>query len=284
VGVDAISCSAETIVDLAGFVVLAAGEYGGELELLVETTARLVHCEQCGIRAQVHDRKEHLLRDVPVSGRATVLVWWKRIWRCPNQGCAAKTWTERNPLAAPRRVLTERARAWVTGRVGRDGETVAAVARSLGVGWWSVMRAVVDVGSRLVAAGRRLDGVSGLGVDEHAWQRARAGRHTQFATGVVGFRPDRPARLLEVTPGRSGKVYADWLAAQPEQWRDQIRVAALDPFRGYLNALREHLPRGHSCAGCLSRHRVGDEGRRRGPPPRAADHPGSPRPQRRPAV
>jgi transposase len=227
---------------LPGFVVLAAAEYGGELELLVETTKTILHCELCGGRAQVHDRKEHLLRDVPVSSRATVLVWWRRIWRRPNLDCSAKTWTERNPLAAPRRVLTERARQWVTSRVGRDGETVAAVARSLSVGWWSVMRAVVDVGSRLLEADRGLDSVVGLGVDEHCWQRARAGRHTQFATGVVGFRPGGPARLLEVTPGRSGKVYADWLSAQPQQWREQIQVAALDPFRGYLNALREHLP------------------------------------------
>jgi hypothetical protein len=109
VGADAISCCAESIVDLPGFVVLAAAEYGGELELLVETTKTVVHCERCGGRAQAHDRKEHLLRDVPVSGRATVLVWGKRIWRCPNPDCATKTWTERNPVAAPRRVLTERA-------------------------------------------------------------------------------------------------------------------------------------------------------------------------------
>jgi transposase len=242
VGADAISCCAETIVDLPGFVVLGAAEYGGELELLVETTKTVVHCQRCGGRAQAHDRREHLLRDVPVSGRATVLVWWKRIWRCPDRACTAKTWTERNPLAAPRQVLTERARTWVTSRVGRDGETVAAVARSLGVGWWSVMRAVADIGAGLIDTTARLSGVVGLGVDEHAWQRARAGRHTQFATGVVGFRPGGPARLLEVTPGRSGKVYADWLSAQPEQWREQIKVAALDPFRGYLNALREHLP------------------------------------------
>jgi transposase len=86
-------------------------------------------------------------------------------------------------------VLTERARAWVTGLVGREGETVAAVARSLGVGWWSVMRAVVEVGSRLVAAGRRLDGVSGLGVDEHAWQRARARRHTPIRYRRGGVSP-----------------------------------------------------------------------------------------------
>jgi hypothetical protein len=43
---------------------------------------------------------------------------------------------------------------------------------------------------------------------------------------------------LEVVQGCSGTVYADWLAARRQPWRQQIRVAALDPFRGYLNALR----------------------------------------------
>ena len=220
-GADATSCCAETIVDLPGFVILAAGEYGGELELLVETTATDVYCGRCGTRAQVHDRREHLLRDVPVAGRATVLVWWKRIWRCPDRACAVRTWTEQSPLGAPRQSLTARAKAWVTRRVGA---------------------AVVEVGTPLVDDPDRLADVAGLGVDEHAWQRANAVRHTQYATGVVGLRAGRPARLLEVVEGRSGGVYGDWLAQRPEDWREQVKVAALDPFRGYLNALREHLP------------------------------------------
>jgi transposase len=242
VGAHGISCCAGTIVDLPGFVVLAAGEYGGELELLVETDATEVHCAQCGGPALVHDRREHLLRDVPIAGRATVLVWWKRIWRCPHRSCPVRTWTEQSPLGGPRQSLTQRAKTWVTRRVGADGETVSSVARTLGVGWWSVMRAVIEVGKPLVDDPSRLDAVAGLGVDEHAWQRANAVRHTQYATGVVGLRPGRCARLLEVVPGRSGGVYGDWLAARPQDWREQIKVAALDPFRGYLNALREHLP------------------------------------------
>jgi hypothetical protein len=197
VGVDATSRTTQIVLDLPGFVVLAAGE---------------------------------------------VLVWWKRIWRCSHPGCPARTWSERSPIAAPRQSLTARAKRWVTRRVGGDGESVAAVARSLGVGWWSVMRAVAEVGRPLLDDPDRLAAVTGLGVDEHAWQRANARRHTAYATGVVGFRPGAPARLLEVVQGRSGKVYGDWLAERPTPWRQQIRIAALDPFRGYLNALRAHLP------------------------------------------
>jgi hypothetical protein len=73
---------ASTVRDLRGSSMAVAAR--GELELLVETTAAVVHCHQCGGRAQGHDRREHLLRDVPVAGRAAVLVWWKRIWRCTD--------------------------------------------------------------------------------------------------------------------------------------------------------------------------------------------------------
>lgn len=104
------------------------------------------------------------------------------------------------------------------------------------------MRAVTAVGGPLVAAAQRLAGVTALGVDEHAWQRANPIRHTQFATGVVDLAPGRAARLLDVVPGRTGAVYGDWLSARDPLWRKQITIAALDPFRGYRTALRDQLP------------------------------------------
>ncbi len=42
---------------LPEFVVLAAGEYAGEVELLVETTESVTGCPRCGVVATLHDRK-----------------------------------------------------------------------------------------------------------------------------------------------------------------------------------------------------------------------------------
>jgi transposase len=60
----------------------------------------------------------------------------------------------------------------------------------------------------------RLSGVARLGLDEHAWQRADAHRHTQFVTGIVTLPcgVGRPARLLDIVPGRSGTVLGHRLA------------------------------------------------------------------------
>ena len=50
------------------------------------------------------------------------------------------------------------------------------------------------------------------------------------------------ARLLDVVPGRSGTAYAAWLRAQPDEFIAGVEQAALDPFRGYANAIRDQLP------------------------------------------
>jgi hypothetical protein len=62
---------------------------------------------------------------------------------------------------------------------------VAEVGRSFGVGWWTVMNAVRDHGEPLVDDPGRSGAVGGLNLDETAWLRANATRHTAFLTGFV---------------------------------------------------------------------------------------------------
>jgi transposase len=137
-------------------------------------------------------------------------------------------------------VLTERARREACRRVGEDGHTVAAVAADLGVGWGTVMAAVRDYGTPLVDDPDRLEGVETVGVDETSFLAATALSGTRFATGIVAL--NGRARLLDVVEGRSGTALCAWVSGRSQAWRDGVRVAALDPFRGYATALRTSLP------------------------------------------
>ncbi len=67
--------AATATIGLPGFVVLAAAEYGGELELLIETTESGTGCPECGVVAVWHDRKPRWVRDLPAGGRPVTLVW-----------------------------------------------------------------------------------------------------------------------------------------------------------------------------------------------------------------
>src|SRR5664279_2470919 len=79
---------------------------------------------------------------------------------------------------------------------------------------------------------------------ETAFLAATAARPTQFVTGLVDLKPagGGPARLLDVVSGRSGRAVTDWLAERGADWCRRVRVAALNPFRGYERALRTTLP------------------------------------------
>ena len=185
------SQGATALLGMPGFVVGAQLEVDGEWWLHMETTAEVVGGATCGTRAVGHGRRRVKVRDLPVAGRPVLVVWAKRTWRCPDADCAVGTWTERHVAIAARSVLTERARAQACRRVGEDEDSVAEVARWLGVGWHTVMAAVRDHGLPLVDDPSRLDGVDALGLDETRFGPPR--RRTRRCSSPASSTAPRPA-------------------------------------------------------------------------------------------
>ena len=77
------------------------------------------------------------------------------------------------------------------------------------------------------------------------WHRQdRRRRGPRELTGIVDLTrgKDHPtARLLDLVPGRSGTAHENWLAERGEGFRAGVRIATLDPFQGYENAIDDQL-------------------------------------------
>ena len=76
------------------------------------------------------------------------------------------------------------------------------------------------------------------------WRHTRRG--DRYVTVIIDLTPVRhrsgPARLLDVVPGRSKKVFKTWLAARGDSWRGRVEVVAMDGFTGFKSAAGEELP------------------------------------------
>ena len=175
--------------------------------------------------------------------------WRQRRWACPDAGCPRGTFSEQLPgLVAPRGSLTARAIGWAIGQLRFEHATIDGLARRLAVSWWTLWRAVKPRLEDLAADEARFAGVPTLGVDEHVWHHTpqlAAVKGPGMFTGMVDLTRDQHgrvhARLLDLVPGRTGKAYATWLTDRTPSFRAGIKVATLDPFRGYANALRDEL-------------------------------------------
>jgi len=164
----------------------------------------------------------------------------------PEPTCERQTWTEQHPFAEPRAKLTTRAIRWAVDALRHDDTTVSALARRLGVAWDTCMNAVASAAKDLVTRPERPQGIKTLGVDEHIWLPSKIATADKAVTIMVDLTRDEHgclhARLLDAVQGRSGKAYADWLTDAGVEVKVTVEHAALDPFRGYANAIRDELP------------------------------------------
>lgn len=218
--------------------------------LTVETHPWPVACPRCGVLAVGHGRRLRRLHDVPAFGEPVELVWRARRYRCAEPLCRGGSFTEDSDLAPSGALLTNRAAWWAIGRLQRDTASVAALARRLGVDWhtlWDTIRPLLE---QLADDPARYQGVEVLGVDEHIWHHSpRPGKGPKELTGMVDLtkRADKhgkkkpQARLMDLVSGRSGPAYAGWLQARGTEFTTGVKIATLDPFRGYANAIDDQL-------------------------------------------
>ena len=214
---------------------------GRPLLVHVETTAEPVCPGDCWTRPTAKDRQRVELVDLPAFGRPCHLVWHKRRWSCPNNGCAMVTWTEHNIAIAPARTsMTTRAGRWVTFQVGGCARPVSDLATELGCGWHTINRAVIGYGAALLDADTdRIGAVHALGLDETLFIRRGRYRRKEWATSVVDV---GAGVLLDMVEGRTASAAVGWFDDQPQDWLERIAYATLDLSGPYRSAFNQALP------------------------------------------
>jgi transposase len=200
-------------------------------------------CRRCGCEGAPRDTVVRRLAHEPLGWRPTTLEVTVRRYRCTGCGHVWRQDTAR--AAEPRARLSRRGLRWALEGIVCQHLTVARVAEGLGVSWNTANDAVLAEGKRvLIDDAGRFDGVTTVGVDEHAWRHTRRG--DKYVTVIIDLTPIRngsgPARLLDMVEGRSKQAFKTWLAQRVQSWREAVEVVAMDGFTGFKTAASEELP------------------------------------------
>jgi len=140
-------------------------------------------CRQCGAEGVARGTVIQRLAHEPLGWRPTTLLIRVRRYRCT--GCG-RVWRQATRAAAvPRAKLSRAAVRWALVGLVVQHLTVARVAEALAVAWHTANDAVLAEGRRvLIDDPARFDGVTTVGVDEHAWRHTRHGDKWLFAVAV----------------------------------------------------------------------------------------------------
>ena len=109
--------------------------------------------------------------------------------------------------------------------------------------WAVVDRAVREQGMLLLEQADRFSSVRAIGVDEHVWRHGAFG--DRYVTVIVDLTPrcdGRPARLLDMVPGRSAQVLREWMQARGGEFTRRVGVVAMDAFAGWKQAVESVVP------------------------------------------
>ena len=218
------------LVGLEGFVVTAIEEIGARLDLHVELLERATACPHCqGVEVAVKQRPRVRVRDLPLAGRATCLVWRKRRYGCRECG---RSFTETHHELPARQRVTRRFRERLAERVC-GGAAHSEVAREEYTTRYQVDRAFNELAQRL-PADTAAPAVRRLSLDEAHHRRGR-----ELATVVSDL--DRRC-VIEVLEGCRRGTIERWLLGLPADVRDGIEVVSIDPSEAYRQAIGAALP------------------------------------------
>ncbi|MGA8438204.1 MAG: ISL3 family transposase, partial [Candidatus Sulfotelmatobacter sp.] len=196
---------------------------------------RSAKCPTCATRSRSrHSRYRRKLQDLPVQGSPVALHLQVGRWRCGNDRCPRKIFTERMPeLAVPWARRSNRLRDVVRlighGMGGRPGERLLS-RLGMPVSDDTILRAVKRVNVDTGAVPLRV-----VGVDDWAWKKGQT-------CGTILVDLERRG-VVDLLPERSAESLAAWLAQHPE-----IEFLSRDRQGLYAEGARHGAPQAQQVA------------------------------------
>lgn len=177
--------------------------------------------------SHVHSRYRRVIRDLPINGKAVLLLLHVRKFYCKESTCPRRVFAERLPeLTLPHGQSTASLRAFLS-TLGCEAGGAGGARIAASVGLQATARTLLRVLHAQPLSEPEPPRI--IGLDDWAWKK-----RSRYGAIIVDLERRRPIALLEQ---RSVEVVAAWLGKHPT-----IEIVARDRSEEFAAAIREALP------------------------------------------
>jgi transposase len=198
-----------------------------EVRVSIEHSGSPLTCPKCGRECSRYDTRRREWRHLDTCQYRTVLVAEVPRINCEHDGVLQT----RVPWAEPGSRFTALFEALAIDWLKEA--SIAAVARRVGASW-SELDGIMQRAVRRGLARRKSDSVTAIGVDETSFQK----RH-EYVTVVSDLEKQR---VLHIGDSRGTAPLAAYFERIGPEGCAALRVVAMDMWRAYIKATRDHVP------------------------------------------
>ncbi len=212
--------------------IVQENKFSGRFEC--EKIAKLEYCPRCAAPSTTtYDHRRVRVKDAPIRGKGVYLVIEKRRLICKQ---CKKVFTERIPGIKSRKRHTERYARTVVWACEHFSD-LKAVKRAYHCSSYFLYNIYYKKLSEKVREKINYPWTQTIGIDEHAFRKARYAAPTEFVTMIVDY---NNKRVRELVLGKTQAALSDQLCHI--QSRENVKNVVLDLCDPFKNFAREFFP------------------------------------------
>lgn len=192
------------------------------------------YCPKCATASSVaYDHRIVRIKDAPIRGKGVILqIRKRRLWCKPCK----KPFTERIPGIRNRKRHTERYARTILWACENFSD-LKQVRKAFNCSFDFLYRTYYEKLKQEVKERVNYPWTSTIGIDEHAFKKARFGAPTEFVTMIVDY---NNKRVRELVLGKTTATLVDALSAIPG--RENVKNVTLDLCDPFKNFAKAHFP------------------------------------------
>lgn len=223
-------------MDLPDFYIKCSEEYNSTIFIRVSPIKQSLKCPKCdSIADRLHDKKEFLVRDIPIHGKPVILIVEKIRLRCAC--CGHRGIPVNIPFLDKYQRKTDRFIEFIAKEVAKT--SINEVCKQLELGYQEVKSAFEIYSNKLIdeiEEDLKENGIEYFGIDEFALKKGH-----NYAVALINPYSETN-KIIDILDDRTMENLIKYFSGWPVNIREKVKFVTMDMWNGYNSSISKTFP------------------------------------------